>query len=511
MTSEIGIFIQDVEILITLAAENRLDLLICNPQSKFYLNAVVLSDLDFLTFCRIRQFILSNFGQVEIVGGEKYIPNEKDILVCGLLTAHRELATRDGAERDWSGEDVSIVLCVDIHEPAGRIAEVEHNQNLNIPGQIETEMRMTLLSFKQLLVNEGLMYSPMSNSRPDWKVDTHTHTQLNSKHETADRNPADDRVRQIYDQQDLEEMVNKLNLQPSDTKDILRRNLERMREFGASRRFARAPDIQALDNLQERFPNFFEVISSITRGIALSRLAKYPIAHIQPTLLLGEPGIGKTAFAKALAETFETHFFEIRMNSLTAGFSIGGHDLSWANGRPGILFNEVGLGKIINPVGLLDEIDKVSPDLRYDPLGHLFTLLESDTAKRFQDEAIPLKLNLSHICWLATANSISSIDPALLSRFTVFEVPAPTPPQTRVIARNIYASLLEQESWGKHFSRIISEDAIDVVTTAPPREARKILLDALGNAASKNRKELLVSDFNQFRNNTNRGQRVGFY
>lgn len=510
MTQEIGIFVQDVEILITLSAENRLNLLICKPQSKFYLSALVLPKLDFLTFCRIRQFVLDNFRQVEIVAVEDYIPDEKSgSLIRDLLAAHLALTLRAGCLFSrLSDGDVSIVLCLDNHQPTDR--NTEYNQDLTIPVTIETDTRMTLTSFKQLLVDEGLLYSPKPIPAPEKKESTDTHAKLSHNHEVANPNSADDCVRQLYAQQDLDEMLRKLHLQPSDTKDLLRRNLERMRELGASRRFARAPDIQALDNLQEHFPNFSEVISAITRANTLSQLANYPIAHIQPTLLLGAPGIGKTAFAKALAETFETHFFEIRMNSLTAGFSIGGHDLSWANGRPGILFNEVGLGRTINPLGLLDEIDKVSSDLRYDPLGHLFTLLESDTSKRFQDEAIPLKLDLSHISWIATANNISSIDPALLSRFTVFEIPSPTAPQIRVIARNMYLLLLEKESWGKHFSRTISEDAIDAVTSSPPREARKLLLDALGNAASKNRKELLVSDFKRSRNNS-RGQRVGFY
>lgn len=512
MTPEIAIVVRDVEILSTLATERNLQLLICKPWFKFYINIMVIQEFDFLTFCRISEFILCNFRHVVMVESDGCLAAEKAGLISDLVAAHADLVACDGDHllpaRAMSDQDSLIVLCLDIDDTSVQLADPEYCRNLNMLPRRQP-VAMTLSGFKQILTNEGLLPSPTCPSDVNGSINDNENPYV--EHFEPAINPPDDGLRQLYVPADIEEMIDKLYLQPSDTKDILRRNLKQMKELGARRKFALAPSISALDNLQERFPNFSEVINAIARRIALARLAKIPIAYSPPILLLGKPGIGKTAFAMALAKTFETHFFEIRMNGLTAGFTIGGHDLSWSNGRPGILFNEVGLGKIINPVGLLDEIDKVSSDLRHDPLGHLFTLLESDTATRFQDEAIPLKLDLSHITWIATANDVTAIEPPLLSRFSAFEIPMPTPQQARIIVQNIYGALLEQESWGTHFVRTISEDVIEVIATAAPREARKLLIDAMGNAAAEKRNKLLASDFNQDRINRTRLQRLGFY
>ncbi|WP_211442452.1 AAA family ATPase [Collimonas humicola] len=506
MKSEIAIaiVIQDAEILRTLAKEDHLFLLIRKPQSKFYLPLSVLGRIDFLAFARIREFVLDNFDKVEIIGEEDSGTfDDRRISIYALLANHDALVDSKAAPRALSAEVELVVLCLDVYETSAYISK----HGPPIPSTKPPKI-MTLPEYRRELAYAGHMY-PAAPAR-EWDESV-GHDGLQVEQTKEPNLKSGGGFRQLYDSNDFEEVFDTILLQPTDVGVVLKRNLDQLANLGPNRKFALAPSLEALNNLRSRFPNFSEVIDAIKRRTALARLVGDSIAQLPPMLLQGEPAIGKTAFAKALAETVKTHFFEIRMNSLSAGFAIGGSDMSWSNGRPGLLFNEIALKDIINPICLLDEIDKVSSGMHYDPRGHLYTLLERDTAIRFKDEAISIPMDLSHIIWIATANSAAEIEPPLLSRFTVFTIPTPTRLQARDIAKNIYYSLLEDEEWGQHFSRVLSDEALDEIATSSPREMRKLLLDALGAAAGDNRRELLVSDFDRRRTEGVRTQSIGFY
>jgi ATP-dependent Lon protease len=504
MKSKIAIVIQDVDILRMLANEDHLFLLIRHPRSKFYLDLSTLGRIDFLAFARIREFVLDNFDQVEIIG-EEYSGtfDDRRAAIYVLLANHDALVDSKVASPAMSTQVELIVLCLDVYETSAHISK----HGPPIPA-VKPPKIVTFSEFRRELVEVGHMYSAAPAKEWNGSVG-HYGFQVEKAKEPNVKSGGG--YRRLYDPVDFEEIFDKILLQPTDVRVILQRNLDQLSNLGPDRKFALAPSVEALINLRTCFPNFYEVIDAIARRAALARLAGTSIAQSPPMLLLGEPGIGKTAFAKALAETVQTNFFEIRMNSLTAGFAIGGSDMSWANGRPGLLFNEIALKDMINPVGLLDEIDKVPSGMHHDPRAHLYTLLETDTAKRFKDEAISIPIDLSHIIWIATANNAAEIEQPLLSRFTVFTIPPPTRLQARDIAKNIYCSLLEHEEWGKCFSRTLSDDTLDEIASASPREVRKLLLDALGSAAGDNRNELLVSDFDRRRTKSVRSRSIGFY
>jgi len=505
MKSKIAIVIQDVDILRMLANEDHLFLLIRHPRSKFYLDLSTLGRIDFLAFARIREFVLDNFDQVEIIG-EEYSGtfDDRRAAIYVLLANHDALVDSKVASPAMSTQVELIVLCLDVYETSAHISK----HGPPIPA-VKPPKIVTFPEFRRELIDAGHMYSAAPAKKWDWGVDLYGFQVGKAKEPSLKSTDAG--LLQLYNPVDFENMRDQVHLQPSDVRVILQRNLDQLGSLGPDRKFASAPDVKALNNLRACFPNFSEVIDTVARRAALARLAGNSIAQWPPMLLLGEPGIGKTAFVKALAETVKTHFFEIRMNSLSAGFAIGGSDMSWANGRPGLLFNEIALKDIINPVCLLDEIDKVPSGMSHDPRGHLYTLLERDTAKRFKDEAISIPMDLSHIIWIATANNAAEIELPLLSRFTVFTIPPPTRLQARDIAKNIYCSLLEHEEWGKFFSKTLSDDTLDEIASASPREVRKLLFDALGSAAGDNRNELLVSDFDRRRAKSVRSQSIGFF
>ncbi|WP_349431011.1 AAA family ATPase (plasmid) [Methylomarinum sp. Ch1-1] len=131
-----------------------------------------------------------------------------------------------------------------------------------------------------------------------------------------------------------------------------------------------------LDELAVDFPNFHEVIDFYREQIALTVYCDGHAFKAQPLLIIGSAGIGKTAFCHRLAKIINTYFSLISFSSMTAGFVLGGMSSSWADGKPGKVVEALAVSHKANPILLLDEIDKAGGDIRHDPLGSLYQLLE---------------------------------------------------------------------------------------------------------------------------------------
>lgn len=251
---------------------------------------------------------------------------------------------------------------------------------------------------------------------------------------------------------------------------------------------------ETLANLQaDRFPNFEELITYLKGQSALAAIGD-GVFRLPPILLIGEPGIGKTAFLLRLAKVIKTDFLSINMASAQTGSAISGSDIHWSNSRQGQLFNKLVFGETANPIVFLDEVDKIGADSRYDPAGALYPLLERKTAAKFEDLSLPgLFINASHVVWIAAANKKDVIEPALLSRFRVFHIPEPTKIQMPAIVESVYSDLRDGEVWGAKFSNL-SDDVLHAVAAAPPRDVRKMLEGAMAVAAIDRRRHLRVDD-----------------
>lgn len=246
------------------------------------------------------------------------------------------------------------------------------------------------------------------------------------------------------------------------------------------RRVARASselDV-ALAGLASEFLNLAEVVEFLRDGLALAARRDGCVAF-EAVLLKGPPGVGKTEFVSRLAELFGVPWIFIDMAAVQSGACLGGSDEFWSNSKPGRLFETVVEGACASPAVILDELDKVGGDQRFDPLGPLYRLLEPASARRFSDAAIPrITFDASRIFWFATANQIEHLPRPLLSRFRVFEIPAPTVKQARGIARRLYDRMVADV----REAPAIDEPVIDAIAQHSVREFKRLLESALARA-----------------------------
>ncbi|MEO8565605.1 MAG: AAA family ATPase, partial [Betaproteobacteria bacterium] len=226
-----------------------------------------------------------------------------------------------------------------------------------------------------------------------------------------------------------------------------------------------------------------------------------------PILLLGEPGLGKTYFAKKLAQALGTGFEFVSMSSLTAGWILTGASAQWNNARPGKVAHTLIDGEFANPVVVLDEIDKAGGDSRYDPMGALYTLLERDTAAHFKDEFIDVDMDASHILWIATANDETMIPEPILNRMNVYAIDRPDAAGARTIALAVYHEILDAHRWPVPPEP--TESVLERLAAVPARDMRKLLLDAFGTARLANRDHLVPEDIDA-KKLCGRKARVGF-
>jgi ATP-dependent Lon protease len=295
--------------------------------------------------------------------------------------------------------------------------------------------------------------------------------------------------RQVYDVEVVRKAL--AALEPNENPS-LRRTYDHMIEQGGERWLIKPSSTAAFDWLYEVCPNFSPVLDDLRKSLHLALFGNGPIAFM-PVLLTGEPGVGKTHFAKCLADALATEYSFVNMASMTAGWILSGAAPSWKGAKEGKVARSLVHGSVANPLFLLDELDKARGSSDFDAAAPLYELMESETSASFRDEFLDVELDCSAMLWIATANYPDRIDNAILKRMAVYEVKAPTPEQGRSIGQAIYGKLIKEHGWA--FDASLSEEALSVLESIEPREMKKRLLDAMGTARVNERAYLTRADF----------------
>jgi ATP-dependent Lon protease len=311
----------------------------------------------------------------------------------------------------------------------------------------------------------------------------------------------------LYDESRLKERLDAIKGLTGDNQQALQKAYLWLQQSGPLRTVAQAPKPEVLDELLDGFPNFAIVTEWVQEQLILCRLSPQASLQLPPVLLDGPPGVGKTAYSQALAELLGVAFERIDLSAAKSSHHLIGLDAGYQSSHPGRIWDSLQRGSV-SVTWLLDEIDKIPTDGSDSGAQYLLGLLEPGTATHFTDNWSSLPIDASWIFYVATSNDKERIDQPLLSRFTVFNIAAPTTTEARQIVSSIYRSFQQKSDWGHIFEPAPTPSVVEALIGCPPREVRRLLRRAFARCAKAGRRRIEVSDIPT---NPGRGHpRIGF-
>lgn len=306
----------------------------------------------------------------------------------------------------------------------------------------------------------------------------------------------------VFSMQELAAKIETLDAADDESKGRIQNTIKKLADAGEARALSvpQAGWSGLLRVFGDMHPNFSEVLETNVRP-SLAIAAAGGRVRPAPALLLGAPGVGKSYFADCLARHLGIASLKVDMAAQTNGSALAGSSAFWSNSAPGELFKLLAFGSpgqrpSANPLVFLDEIDKVNSDgLHYNPMAGLYSLLEIESARHFEDQSMTgIGVDASHVRWLLAGNSARNLPAPILSRVHVFEIPDLTPAQKR----HMFARIFKMLVYGTGLDRFecqLPEAILKPVQGLGMREFKTLAGVAIGRALQDGRWKVELDDF----------------
>ena len=227
-------------------------------------------------------------------------------------------------------------------------------------------------------------------------------------------------------------------------------------------------DHSGLDDVKERIVEHLAV-----RKLQAERNAEPPAGRKSAAILtlVGPPGVGKTSLGESIAAALGRSFVRMALGGVRDEAEIRGHRRTYVGARPGRLVRALSEAGTMNPVILLDEIDKLGADWRGDPSSALLEVLDPAQNHSFRDHYLEFELDLSDVVFIATANRLDTVPGPLLDRVEIIEVDGYTDDEKTVIAQRHILPRLRSSMGLSDDEVVIGDDLIARVAADWTREA----------------------------------------
>lgn len=187
--------------------------------------------------------------------------------------------------------------------------------------------------------------------------------------------------------------------------------------------------------------------------------------------LVGPPGVGKTSVGRSIAEALGRKYYRFSVGGMRDEAEIKGHRRTYIGALPGKIIHGMLETKEVDPLFLIDEIDKIGSNYRGDPASALLEVLDPEQNSHFTDLYLDLPYDLSKILFIVTANSLETIPMPLLDRMEIIEVPGYTPQEKLNIAKKYLFPRLVKKNGLEKYDISMSDDALLSIAEEYSREA----------------------------------------